>query len=185
MGKRKTEQRIKAIELHKQGFSRRQIAERVGVSQATVKTWIALYKNGQKDLLEDRPRPHTKSYCQKLKIAAVQAHIREGKTIAEATALYGISDTSLLRRWCREYRETGCISSSKPGRPSSKSYEDPAARIRELEMQVEILKKYWNCKGGDDTEKQIQSHSRIYRQIFYNSNVSIHVGASFFILLLA
>ena len=30
MGKRKTEQRIKAIELHKQGFSRRQIAERVG-----------------------------------------------------------------------------------------------------------------------------------------------------------
>ena len=29
MGKRKTEQRIKAIELHKQEFSRRQIAERV------------------------------------------------------------------------------------------------------------------------------------------------------------
>ena len=74
MGKRKTEQRIKAIELHKQGFSRGQIAERVGVSQYTVKTWIALYKNGQKDLLEDRP--HTKSYSQKLKIAAVQAHIR-------------------------------------------------------------------------------------------------------------
>ena len=119
MGKRKTEQRIKAIELHKQGFSRRQIAERVGVSQDTVKTWIALYKNRQKDLLEDRP--HTKSYSQKLKIAAVQAHIREGKTIAEATALYGISDTSLLRRWCREYRETGCVSFSKLGRPSSKS----------------------------------------------------------------
>ena len=140
MGKRNTEQRIKAIELHKRGFSRRQIAERVGVSQDTVKTWIALYKNGQKDLLEDRP--HTKSYSQKLKIAAVQAHIREGKTIAEATALYGISDTSLLRRWCREYRETGCVSSSKLGRPSSKSqHEDPAARIRELEMQVDILKK--------------------------------------------
>ena len=42
MGKRKTEQRIKAIELHKQGFSRGQIAERVGVSQYTVKTWIGL-----------------------------------------------------------------------------------------------------------------------------------------------
>ena len=136
MGKKKTEQRVKAIELHKQGFSRRQIAERVRVSQDTVKTWIALYKNGQKGLLEDRL--HTKSYSQKLKIAAVQAHIREGKTIAEATALYGISDTSLLRRWCREYRETGCVSSSQPGRPSSKSYEDPAARIRELEMQVDI-----------------------------------------------
>lgn len=32
MGKRKTEHRIKAIELHKQGFSKRQIAEQVGVS---------------------------------------------------------------------------------------------------------------------------------------------------------
>ena len=140
MGKRKTEQRIKAIELHKQGFSRRQIAERVGVCPDTIKTWIAMYQNGQKDLLEDRP--HTKSYSQQLKIAAVKAHIVEGKTLAETTALYGISDTSLLRRWCREYRETGCISSSQPGRPSSKLlYEDPAARIRELEMQVDILKK--------------------------------------------
>ena len=140
MSKRKTEQRIKAIEPHKQGFSRRQIAERVGVSPDTVKTWIALYKNGQKDLFADRP--HARSYSQTLKIAAVLAHIQEGKTIAEATALYGISDTSLLRRWCREYREKGCISSSQPGRPPSKSqHEDPAARIRELEMQVDILKK--------------------------------------------
>lgn len=106
----------------------------------TIKTWIALYQNGQKDLLENRP--HTKSYSQQLKIAAVKAHIVEGKTLAETTALYGISDTSLLRRWCREYRETGCISSSQPGRPSSKlQHEDPAARIRELEMQVDILKK--------------------------------------------
>ena len=119
MGKRKTEQRIKAIELHKQGFSRRQIAERVGVSQDTVKTWIALYKNRQKDLLEDRP--HTKSYSQKLKIAAVQAHIREGKTIAEATALYGISDTSLLRRWFREYREKNRSLSHNLCKPHLKS----------------------------------------------------------------
>ena len=103
MGKRKTEQRIKAIELHKQGFSRRQIAERVGVCPDTIKTWIAMYQNGQKDLLEDRP--HIKSSSQQPKIAAVKAHIVEGKTLAETTALYGISDTSLLRRWCREYRE--------------------------------------------------------------------------------
>ena len=93
-----------------------------------------MYKNGQKDLLEDRP--HTKSYSRKLKIAAVQAHIREGKTIAEATVLYGISDTSLLRRWCREYRETGGVSSSKLGRPSSKSYEDPAARSSNMKNEA-------------------------------------------------
>ena len=89
MGKRNPEQRIKAIELHKQGFSRRQIAELVGVNPDTIKTWIAMYKNGQQDLFADRPR--IKSYSRELKIAAVQAHIFEGKTIAEATALYGIS----------------------------------------------------------------------------------------------
>ena len=105
MGKRKTEQRIKAIELHKQGFSRRQIAERVGVSQDTVKTWIALYKNRQKDLLEDRP--HTKSYSQKLKIAAVQAHIREGKTIAEADADHRGEDEGEHYRDEREYGRRG------------------------------------------------------------------------------
>lgn len=94
MGKRKTEQRIRAIELHKHGFPRRQIAERVGVSPDTIKTRIAMCQNGRKDLSEDRP--HTKSYSRQLKIASVKAHIVEGKTLAETTALYGISDTSLL-----------------------------------------------------------------------------------------
>ena len=44
MSRRKTEQRLKAIEFHKQGFSRRQIAERVGVSPDIIKTRIAMYK---------------------------------------------------------------------------------------------------------------------------------------------
>ena len=54
MGKRETEQRIKAVELHKKGFSRRQIAELLGVSPAEVKTWISMYRNRQEDLLVDR-----------------------------------------------------------------------------------------------------------------------------------
>ena len=140
MGKRNPEQRIKAIELHEQGFSRKQIAELVGVSPDTVKTWIAMYKNGHKGLLKDSPSK--KSYSKELKLAAVQAHMCDGMTVAEITALYGISNTELVKRWCKEYRETGCVSSSKCGRPPRKSpEEDPAARIQELEMQVDILKK--------------------------------------------
>ena len=54
----------------------RQIAKRVGVSSDTIKAWIAMYQNGQKDLPEDIP--HTKSYNQQLKIAA---DIVEGKGI--------------------------------------------------------------------------------------------------------
>ena len=50
MRKRKTEERIKAIEMHKQGIPRRRIAEELGVSHDSVKTWISLYKSGQKDL---------------------------------------------------------------------------------------------------------------------------------------
>ena len=49
MRKRKTEERIKAIEMHKQGIPRRRIAEELGVSHDSVKTWISLYKSGQKD----------------------------------------------------------------------------------------------------------------------------------------
>ncbi|WP_407712888.1 helix-turn-helix domain-containing protein, partial [Cloacibacillus porcorum] len=53
MRKRKTEERIRAIEMHKQGIPRRRIAEELGVSPDSVKTWISLYKSGQKDLLDD------------------------------------------------------------------------------------------------------------------------------------
>ncbi|MDD7649530.1 helix-turn-helix domain-containing protein [Cloacibacillus porcorum] len=43
MRKRKTEERIKSIEMHKQGIPRRRIAEELGVSPDSVKTWISLF----------------------------------------------------------------------------------------------------------------------------------------------
>ena len=47
------EQRIKTIELHDQGFSLEQIAERGGVRRPWhYKNVGAMYKNGQKDLLQ-------------------------------------------------------------------------------------------------------------------------------------
>lgn len=142
-----------------------------------------MYPNDQKGLLADRP--NSKTYSREQKLDAVQAHIRDGRTIAEVTASYGISDPSILKRWCHEYRETGCVSSSRRGRPAGKSRaDDPAKRIRELEMQVDILKKYWNCKGGDNTGEQIQNHIRTYWQISRNGNVQILVRGAFLILLL-
>ena len=102
MGKRKTEQRIKAVELHKKGFPKRQIAELLGVNPASVKTWIAMYRNRQEGLLVDRS--YGKAYSQKLKLEAVQAHLRDGRSLSEVTISYGISAPSLLKRWRKEYR---------------------------------------------------------------------------------
>ena len=56
MSKRNTEKRIKAVEMQKQGLSRRHIAETSGVSPDSVKTWTAMYKNGQEDLLEENAK---------------------------------------------------------------------------------------------------------------------------------
>ena len=73
MRKRKTEERIKAIEMHKQGIPRRRIAEELGVSHDSVKTWISLYKSGQKDLLDDTRKKRT--YSKAVKLEAVSAHL--------------------------------------------------------------------------------------------------------------
>ena len=111
MRKRKTEERIKAIEMHKQGIPRRRIAEELGVSHDSVKTWISLYKSGQKDLLDDTRKKRT--YSKAVKLEAVSAHLEEGRTMVDVTSSFNISSPSLLRRWCKEFIEQGDISSSK------------------------------------------------------------------------
>ena len=100
MRKRKTEERIKAIEMHKQGIPRRRIAEELGVSHDSVKTWISLYKSGQKDLLDDTRKKRT--YSKAVKLEAVSAHLEEGRTMVDVTSSFNISSPSLLRRWCKE-----------------------------------------------------------------------------------
>ena len=99
-----------------------------------------MHRNGQEDLLDLLvDRPYGKAYSQRLKLEAVQAHLRDGRSLSEATVSSGISVPSLLKRWCKEYRETSSIPSSKQGRLYSKSQnEAPAARIQELEMQADI-----------------------------------------------
>ena len=83
MRKRKTEERIRAIEMHKQGIPRRRIAEELGVSPDSVKTWISLYKSGQKDLLDDTRKKRT--YSKAVKLEAVSAHLEEGRTMVDVT----------------------------------------------------------------------------------------------------
>ncbi|MDD7650339.1 helix-turn-helix domain-containing protein, partial [Cloacibacillus porcorum] len=71
MRKRNTEERIRAIEMHKPGIPRRRSAEELGVSPDSVKTWISLYKSGQKDLLDDTRKKRT--YSKAVKLEAVSA----------------------------------------------------------------------------------------------------------------
>ena len=74
------------VELNKKGFSRKQIAELFGVSPASVKTWIAMHRNGQEDLLDLLvDRPYEKAYSYGLKLEAVQAHLRDGRSLSEVT----------------------------------------------------------------------------------------------------
>ncbi|WP_417029716.1 helix-turn-helix domain-containing protein [Cloacibacillus evryensis] len=140
MRKRKTEERIKAIEMHKQGIPRRRIAEELGVSHDSVKTWISLYKSGQKDLLDDTRKKRT--YSKAVKLEAVSAHLEEGRTMVDVTSSFNISSPSLLRRWCKEFIEQGDISSSKQDCTDKKlEVTNSIEKIKELEMQVDVLKK--------------------------------------------
>ncbi|MCD7953185.1 MAG: hypothetical protein LUG14_09805 [Synergistaceae bacterium] len=90
-----------------------------------------MYKNGQEDLLEENTK--VRLHSQELKLKAVSAHLHDGRTLHDVTASFGISDPSVLKRWCKEYRAAGIVSSSVRGRPR-KHLDNPEEIIKELEM---------------------------------------------------
>ena len=83
----------------------------------------------------------SKHYPVEVKLEAVRKFYEEGKTQAEIEEALGLRNAKLVERWVRQYRREGEAVFLKPkGRP--RKVWDEAARIRQLEMEVSLLKKY-------------------------------------------
>jgi transposase len=82
-----------------------------------------------------------KHYPVEVKQEAVRLFYDKGKTRAEITKAMRLPSAELVKEWVKQYRMEGELAFKRPkGRPRKKW--DEAARIRQLEMENALLKKY-------------------------------------------
>ncbi len=82
-----------------------------------------------------------KRYPVDVKLEAVRQFFEEGKTRAEIADALGLYGDERVKEWVEKYRLEGEMAFCKPiGRP--RKVWDEAARIRQLEMENALLKKY-------------------------------------------
>lgn len=80
-------------------------------------------------------------YRLEIKLEAVRLFYEEGKSRQEISDALGLTSGECVERWVRRYRREGEQGFYKPiGRP--KRAQNEAARIRQLEMENALLKKY-------------------------------------------
>jgi transposase-like protein len=76
-----------------------------------------------------------------VKLEAIRLFYEEGKTRQAISDALGLSSGECVERWVRRYRREGEMGFNKPiGRP--RKIWDETARIRQLEMENTLLKKY-------------------------------------------
>jgi transposase-like protein len=82
-----------------------------------------------------------KDYPVEVKLEAVRLFYEEGKTRAEIAQALGMRCVRPVETWVRGYRQEGEQAFTHPrGRP--RKVQDECARIKQLEMENALLKKY-------------------------------------------
>lgn len=141
------EKRRAAAELFDSGCGYTFAATRLGVPRRTAKKWLYTYRALGKEALFVT---YHKKYSRELKVAAVRDVLEGGMTKAEVMAKHGIASVTALERWCRDYREGGpdaLLPKPKGRRPKPEGavyatrVEELEARVRELELELEIQKR--------------------------------------------
>ena len=136
-----------AADLFEEGYGREAVAARLGVNDGTVRNWEYAYRALGKEALLNGERL---SYSQDLKIEAARMFLDDGMTKSRIIEELGIKSKSALERWIRDYRAGGADALApkpkgrrpKPARPAYASREEELeARVRELELENEILKR--------------------------------------------
>ena len=82
-----------------------------------------------------------KKYSVEVKLEAVRQFLEGGQTRAEIAKALGLRGASRVRDWVWRYRREGELAFRRSiGRP--RKVWDDRARIRQLEMEIALLKKY-------------------------------------------
>lgn len=126
--------RERACGLFDRGLGHKAAAARLGVPAKAVEKWFLTYRAVERDALLDMGA--NRRYDHKTKVAAASAVVDGGMSRPEAMARFGIASESLLRSWCRLYREGGA-EALRP-RPKGRPRKAPAPMTREQELEREV-----------------------------------------------
>jgi len=145
---------IEAQKLFDEGFSYEAVSKQLGINKYTVRAWHDHHIQGR--LIGLGPMKSHAQYTQQQKLAAVELFL-SGASKTEVMVRFGISNRSVLSGWVARYREAGpaALAPKPKGRPKRSPDQTPAEetdamRIKRLEMEVEVLKKYNALLAAED-----------------------------------
>lgn len=101
---------------------------------------------------------HRKTYSKEIKLEAIKMRLDQGHSEKSVLKALNIPDRSMLRRWLKQFRSNGEAgleerrgkkSTGRPRKHLSTDEQEPAKRIRRLEMENEVLKKLLELQGRD------------------------------------
>lgn len=143
------EQKIAIIREHTEKHrTLKEICEEYGISKSYLCYLLKQYRDsGKKGIAA------TKYYSEEFKLEVVKRHYEDGATIVELVKETGIQ-YRMIKEWLSRYAKEGYagLTTRKRGRPKTIEPKTDAERIRQLEMENEVLRSFleacerWNAK---------------------------------------
>lgn len=151
-------EREQAAILFARGYGYKAVAAQMGVPRGTAQRWLYTYRALGKEALF--VTTHRK-YDYETKLRAARAVVEGEMTKSDAMEAFGLKSMTQINTWCRLYREGGpdALLPKPKGRPKktepvfSSREEELEARVRELELENEILKRF-NALAEEIEQKQ-------------------------------
>lgn len=143
------EEKISIIQEHEEKHKTlKQICEEYGISKSYLCYLLKHYREtGKKSIMG------TRYYSSEYKLNVVKRHYEDGASIADLTRETGIQHR-MIKEWLSKYAKEGNsgLTTRKRGRPKVNEAKTPDERIRQLEMENEILRSFmeeyerWDAK---------------------------------------
>ena len=144
------EQRIAIIREHTEKHrTLKEIREEYGISKSYLCYLLKQYRDsGKKGIAA------TKYYSEEFKLEVVKRHYEDGATIVELVKETGIQ-YRMIKEWLSRYAKEGYagLTTRKRGRPKTIEPKTDAERIRQLEMENEVLRSFLEACERWDAKK--------------------------------
>lgn len=144
------EQKIAIIREHTEKHrTLKEICEEYGISKSYLCYLLKQYRDsGKKGIAA------TKYYSEEFKLEVVKRHYEDGATIVELVKETGIQ-YRMIKEWLSRYTKEGYagLTTRKRGRPKTIEPKTDAERIRQLEMENEVLRSFLEACERWDAKK--------------------------------
>ena len=146
------EEKITIIREHEENHKTlKAICEEYDISKSHLCRILSDYRQNGKESLKN-----TKYYSSEYKLKVIKRHFEDGISVADLTRETGIQ-YRMLKQWFSDYQHRGeeGLSTRRRGRPKKTQPNTPEEKIRQLEMENEVLRSFleecerWDANNSD------------------------------------